>query len=127
MNKVIKINNRKEYDVIMARFDDLALSIVGNAPQDEDAPVYVEMKLLADLIEQYEKEHFNIPPPTFIETFKLRLEEMALTQVSVAKRIGVSPSRVSEYLSGKSEPTLQVARAISKELEIDANIILGVY
>ena len=126
MNKVIKISNRKEYDVIMSRFDDLALSIAGNVPQDENTPVYIEMKLLADLIEQYEKEHFNIAPPTFIETFKLRIEEMALTQVNVAKRIGVSPSRVSEYLSGKSEPTLQVARVISRELKIDANIILGV-
>ena len=126
MDRIIKINNRREYDVIISRFDDLALSIAGNAPQDENAPVYIEMKLLAGLIEQYENEHFNISPPTFIETFKLRLEEMALTQVSVAKRIGVSPSRVSEYLSGKSEPTLQVARAISKELKIDANIILGV-
>ena len=126
MNKIIKINNRKEYDVIMTRFDDLALSIAGNAPQDENAPVYIEMKLLADLIELYEKEHFSIAPPTFIETLKLRIEEMSLTQVNVAKLIGVSPSRVSEYLSGKSEPTLQVARAISKELKIDANIILGV-
>jgi HTH-type transcriptional regulator/antitoxin HigA len=40
--------------------------------------------------------------------------------------IGVSPSRVSEYLSGKAEPTLTAAREISRKLNIDANIILGV-
>ncbi len=126
MEKVVEIKNRKEYDVIMARFEELALSIGENAPQDENSPIYIEMKILADLIEQYENIHFHIAPPTFVETFKLRIEEMALTQVIVAKKIGVSPSRVSEYLSGKTEPTLQVARVISKEFKIDANIILGV-
>jgi HTH-type transcriptional regulator / antitoxin HigA len=39
--------------------------------------------------------------------------------------LNVSPSRVSEYLSGKSEPTLQVARRLRSELGIDADIILG--
>jgi len=33
--------------------------------------------------------------------------------------LGVSPSRVSEYLSGKSEPTLKVARDLNKKLNID--------
>ena len=32
----------------------------------------------------------------------------------------------SEYLSGKSEPTLKVAKEISRQLNIDANIVLGV-
>ncbi|MDE7134996.1 MAG: helix-turn-helix transcriptional regulator, partial [Muribaculaceae bacterium] len=49
-----------------------------------------------------------------------------LTQISLSKILGVSPSRISEYLSGKSEPTLKVGRAISHKLGIDANIILGV-
>jgi HTH-type transcriptional regulator/antitoxin HigA len=40
--------------------------------------------------------------------------------------LGVSTSRVSEYLTGKSEPTLKVAREISKKLNIDAHLILGV-
>jgi HTH-type transcriptional regulator/antitoxin HigA len=33
---------------------------------------------------------------------------------------------VSEYLSGKSEPTLKIGREISRKLHIDANIVLGV-
>ncbi|WP_373748066.1 helix-turn-helix domain-containing protein [Kaistella sp.] len=38
----------------------------------------------------------------------------------------MSTSRVSKYLTGKSEPTLKVAREISKKLNIDASIVLGV-
>ena len=52
--------------------------------------------------------------------------EMGLTQVNLAKLLKVSPSRISEYLSGKSEPTLKIAREISIQLGIDANIVLGV-
>ena len=40
--------------------------------------------------------------------------------------LGVSPSRISDYFSGRSEPTLNVARKISKTLGIDANIVLEV-
>ncbi len=51
---------------------------------------------------------------------------MNLTQKKVSELIGVSPSRVSEYLTGKSEPTLQVARNIAKKLNIGADVVLGI-
>jgi len=51
---------------------------------------------------------------------------MKLNQIKLSEILGVSPSRVSEYLTGKSEPTLKVAREISKKLNIDSNIVLGV-
>lgn len=57
---------------------------------------------------------------------KLRMYEMGLNQKSLAKLVGVSPSRLSDYISGKCEPTLKVAREISRKLNIDANIVLGV-
>lgn len=52
--------------------------------------------------------------------------EMGLNQKALAKLIGVSSSRLSDYISGKCEPTLKVARTISQKLNIDANIVLGV-
>ena len=44
----------------------------------------------------------------------------------MSELLGVSPSRVSDYLTGRSEPTLEVARDISRKLNIDASIVLGV-
>ena len=52
--------------------------------------------------------------------------ELGLTQLSLSKLLGISASRVSEYLNGKSEPTLKVGREMNRKLGIDANIILGV-
>lgn len=63
---------------------------------------------------------------TLVDVIKLRMYEMGLTQTKLSELLNVSPSRVSEYLSGKCEPTLKVAREISRKLNIDANIVLGV-
>lgn len=60
------------------------------------------------------------------EKQNLRLLELNMTKRELALKIGVSPSRISDYISGRSEPTLAVARSISKELNIDPDIILGV-
>ena len=60
------------------------------------------------------------------DVIKLRMYEMGLNQAKLSELLGVSPSRVSDYLTGRCEPTLKVARDISKKLNIDANIVLGV-
>ena len=49
-----------------------------------------------------------------------------LTRAALAKLIGVSSSRISDYLSGKSEPTLKVGRLLSQKFDIDPTIVLGV-
>lgn len=51
---------------------------------------------------------------------------MGLNQKKLSELLGVSPSRISDYLSGRCEPTLNIARKMSQQLNIDANIILGV-
>ena len=43
----------------------------------------------------------------------------------LAKELGISPSRVSEYIKGKSEPTLGIARALCTVLGIAPSAILG--
>ena len=40
--------------------------------------------------------------------------------------LGISPSRLSDLLAGKCEPTIKTARTISRKLDIDAAIVLGV-
>ncbi|MCM1031220.1 MAG: helix-turn-helix domain-containing protein [Oscillibacter sp.] len=46
--------------------------------------------------------------------------------IKAKNTLGVSPSRVSDYLTGRCEPTLKIAREISRKLNIDAHIVLGV-
>ena len=118
------IKNKLQYDATCERIEEL-LQVVGNDTPATDNN-FIELDLLSDLVADYEEEHYPIKAPTLIEVLKLRMAEMNLTQVKLSELLNISPSRLSEYLNGKSEPTLKVARQISKELNIDANVILGV-
>jgi len=40
-------------------------------------------------------------------------------------KIGVSAPRVSDYLTGRSQPTFSIAKKIHHNLNIDANLILA--
>ncbi|MBO6239194.1 MAG: helix-turn-helix transcriptional regulator, partial [Bacteroidales bacterium] len=42
-----------------------------------------------------------------------------------AARIGVSPSRISDYISGRAEPTLRIASRLCTTLGISPAAILG--
>ena len=119
-----KIKTEKQYKGTTERIEEL-LKIVGNDMPVDDKN-YIELDLLSDLVADYEEEYYPITAPTLVDTIKLRMYEMKLTQLKLSELLGISPSRVSEYLSGKSEPTLKVAREISKKLNIDANIVLGI-
>ncbi|MDR0815427.1 MAG: helix-turn-helix domain-containing protein [Bacteroidales bacterium] len=119
-----KIKTELEYSATMSRIEEL-LSIVGENTLASDKNM-IELVLLSDLVEEYDTELYPVGNPSLTETMKLRMFEMNITQKDLAEILGVSPSRVSEYLTGKSEPTLPVARNLSRKLKIDAEVVLGV-
>jgi len=76
------------------------------------------LNLLSDLVADYEEKRYPILPPTLPEAIRLRMNERGLSQKALSDFLGISSSRVSEYLNGKSEPILKVARNISRKLDI---------
>lgn len=118
------IKNEKQYDAACARIEEL-LQIVGNETPTDDKN-FIELDLLSDLVADYEEAKYPIKEPKLAEIIKLRMYEMGINQTKLSEMLEVSPSRVSEYLNGKSEPTLAVARNISRKLNINASIVLGV-
>lgn len=119
-----KIENESQYEWAVNRVEQL-LPLVNDSTPETD-PNYIELALLSNLVADYSEEHYAIGDPSLIDVIKLRMYEMGLTQASLARLIGVSPSRVCDYLSGKSEPTLKVGRVISQRLNIAPSIVLGV-
>ena len=118
------IKSKKEYSAIVERIEEL-LSVPENI-ENPESKGYLELNLLSDLVANYEEKHHPIQPPTLPEAIKLRMHELGLSQKALSQYLGVSSSRISEYLNGKSEPTLKVAREISRKLDIEASIVLGV-
>lgn len=120
-----KIGNKIQYEWAVKRVEELLPLVDDNTPLTD--PNSIELELLSNMVADYSEEHFAIGEPSLAEVMKLRMFEMGITQSGLAKLLGVSPSRISEYLSGKCEPTLKVGREISRKLNIDANIVLGVF
>ncbi len=120
MNKI----TREQYEFALARVEELLPMVDDNTPaNDKNA---VELTMMSDVIISYEKEHFPINKLTVAELIESSLEEKGMTQKQLAGEIGVSPSRVNDYIAGRSEPTLKVARLLCQILNIPPAAILGV-
>jgi len=118
-----KIITDAVYKTALNRIEELLPMVTDETPVYD--PRAIELKIMSDIVIEYEEYHFPISTPSLAEVVKMRLEQESMSQCTFAEKIGVSPSRVSEYLNGKSEPSLKIARKISKILNIDASIILG--
>lgn len=116
--------SKKQYEYALERIEQLLPLVDDNTPiSDRNA---VELTIVSDIVEAYEKEHFPISKPTVGELISLSIEEKGITQKQLAEDLGVSPSRVCDYISGRSEPTLRVARALCVTLGIAPAAMLGI-
>lgn len=120
----MNISNEHSYAKALARLEELECFVSEDTPKTD--ALYIEMDTLIDAIDAYESEAYPIAKPSLAATIRLRMYEMGLTQVRLSQMLGVSTSALRRYLSGKSEPSLSVARRMSSSLNIDPAIVLGV-
>ena len=119
MGKITK----EQYELSSARVEELLPLVDESTPlTDRNA---VELSLMSDIVIEYEKEHYPIEKPTVAELISLALEEMNMTQKELATAIGVSPSRINDYVVGRAEPTLKTARSLCKTLRISPAAMMG--
>ena len=86
---------KEQYGFALNRIEELLPLVTDETPaNDKNA---IELTLMSDIVESYEKKHFPI---------------------GKASEIGVSPSRINDYVTGRSEPTLKIARLLCKVLNI---------
>ncbi len=119
MSKITK----EQYQFALTRIEELLPLVDDNTPaNDRNA---VELTMMSDVVIEYEKEHYPIEKPTVAELIDLSLEENNMTQKQLANEVGVSPSRISDYVSGRAEPTLKIARLLCRVLNITPSAMLG--
>jgi len=117
-----KVITKEQYEYALGRIEELLPVVNDYEFRDRNA---VELSLMSDIVIEYEKENFPIEKPTVAELIADGLSEKAMTQKELAESLGVSPSRVSEFVSGKSEPSLKQARLLCQTLGIQPALILG--
>lgn len=111
-----KLKSEREYEVVMERIEELSPSITDDMREDDK--LLIEFSILVDLAEEYEDKHYPIGSPSISELIQYKLQEKEMSQKTLAENLGVSSSRISDYISGKAEPTLKIARLLCKELDI---------
>ncbi|MCQ2188861.1 MAG: helix-turn-helix domain-containing protein [Paludibacteraceae bacterium] len=115
---------KEKYDYAQARIDALLPQITENTPADD--PLMVELMIVTDVVEAYEKEHCHIKTPTLGEIIYDALETSGMSARQLADKINVSPSRISDYIHDRAEPTLKIARQLCQVLGIAPAEMLGI-
>ncbi|MBD5390309.1 MAG: helix-turn-helix transcriptional regulator [Bacteroidales bacterium] len=116
--------SKKQYEYALHRIEELLPLVTDDTPAgDKNA---VELTIFSDVVETYEKIHYPIDKPTIGELISLSIAEKGMTQKQLAEEIGISPSRVNDYIAGRAEPTLRIARALCLVLGIAPAAMLGI-
>jgi len=115
---------KSQYEFALNRIEELLPLVTDDTPStDKNA---VELTLMSDVVITYEKEHYPIERPSIGDLIMISLKEKRMTQRELAALVGLSPSRINDYVSGRSEPTLKVARSLCRTLDITASEMIGV-
>lgn len=90
-----------------------------------------ELLRLSLLAEAYEDSipimPLPVPPPkTLVEVLEFKMYEKRLKQRDMARLLEVSEARLSDVLTGKRKPNLDLAKRMHLRLGIDAAFILQV-
>lgn len=121
--KIEPITNQQEFEKANEIIDAL-IDADMIADPIERAKALAILDAVATLAHQYEKRYFPIPKPDPIEAIKERMEQMNLTQKDVAPYFG-GENRVSEVLRRKRALTVSMIKAVSKNLRISTDTLLG--
>jgi HTH-type transcriptional regulator / antitoxin HigA len=87
-------------------------------------PAGDELEVLSILVEQYEKQHFAVNPPTAIDAILFRMEQAGLGRKDLEPILG-GRSRVSEILNGKRGLTVEMIRRLHREIGIPLESLVG--
>lgn len=115
--------DQMRYEYALKRVEDLLPLVNDSAPAS--TPEAMELAIMSEFVIAYEKEHYPLGTPSVSQLIQDSLEERGMTQKQLAQMIGVSPSRVSDYVSGRAEPTLPIAKALCTILGIPPVLMLG--
>ncbi|MBQ7238549.1 MAG: helix-turn-helix transcriptional regulator [Bacteroidales bacterium] len=114
---------RQKYEYAQKRIDELLPLVTENTPMDD--PKMVELMIVTDIVEAYEDVHCHIVTPSLGEIILDSLENAGMTAKQLSEEIGVSPSRISDYIHNRCEPTLRIARQLCKTLNISPAEMIG--
>ncbi len=116
MANIPHIANEEDYNLALARMDEIFHATIGTREGDE-------RDLLFDLIEAYEEQYYPVGLPSIPAAIEFYMEQLGLTPGDLAPLVG-SQKAATAVLSGKMDITIAMARALHKYWGIPAEVLL---
>jgi HTH-type transcriptional regulator/antitoxin HigA len=110
------IRTEADYEAGLERVEALMDAKLGTPEADE-------LEILASLIERYESDRFPITAPTPLAAIQFRMEQEGLEPRHLVPFIG-SRARVSEVLNGERPLSIDMIRALHRNLGIPADVLI---
>ena len=114
--RIRPIRNDIDYSEALKRIEGLMDASAGTWQMDE-------LEVLAQLVETYEDKRWPMSVPSPAAAIKFRMEQAGLTPRDLEPYIGSSDD-VSGVLSGSKPLTLDMIRALHKNLSISLDVLL---
>ena len=116
MTNIPHIANEEDYNLALARMDEIFHADIGTPEGDE-------RDLLFNLIEAYEEWRHPVDLPSIPAAIEFRMEQLGLTPGDLAPLVG-SQKAATAVLSGQMDITMPMARALYKHWGIPAEVLL---
>src|SRR4051794_33454651 len=100
---VSPIRNEQNYESALERLSQIL--------KQPDRGAEDEVEVLQALIEKWERDNHDLPPPSPLEAIQFRMQQLGLKPRDLEPMIGPR-SRVSEIFSGRRSLTLDMIRAL---------------
>ncbi|MCF0164681.1 MAG: helix-turn-helix transcriptional regulator [Bacteroidales bacterium] len=114
---------KQQYEYALQRIEELLPEVNDSLPANDKR--VIELTMVSDIVEAYEKKHFPIGKPNVGDIIRIAAEEKGISQRQLAENIGVSPSRINDYIKGRAEPSLRIAARLCTILSIPPAVMLG--
>lgn len=114
MVKMVHIANEADYNLALARMDEILHADIGTREGDERDRLF-------HLIEAYEKRRHPVDLPSIPAAIEFHMEQLGLTPGDLAPLVG-SRKAAAAVLSGEMDITM--ARALHKHWGIPAEVLL---
>lgn len=116
------VKTKKDYEAALQRCYDL----IQKQNLKPNTPGADELEILSILVENYERNHYPVPPPNPVEAIRYRLQQTGIDEKELNKILG-GRSRKSEILSGKRKLSLNMIRQLHDKLKITAETLIAEY
>ena len=80
---------KEQYEFALNRIEELLPLVTDETPTNDKYAI--ELTLMSDIVEAYEKKYYPIGKPSVAELIEDSLEEKKMSQKQLATEIGISP------------------------------------